>query len=46
MIAGILKIMPDKVRIHNQFLGGGYGRRIWPDAMIQATILSNIVKNQ
>ena len=38
--------MPDKVRIHNQFLGGGYGRRIWPDAMIQATILSNIVKNQ
>ena len=44
MIAGILKTMPDKVRIHNQFLGGGYGRRIWPDAMIQATILSNIVK--
>jgi CO/xanthine dehydrogenase Mo-binding subunit len=25
-------------------LGGGYGRRIWPDAAIQATILSNITK--
>ena len=25
-------------------MGGGYGRRIWPDAAIQATILSNITK--
>ncbi len=30
--------------MHQQFLGGGYGRRIWPDAAIQATILSNITK--
>jgi isoquinoline 1-oxidoreductase beta subunit len=44
IISGILKTTPDKVRIHNQFLGGGYGRRIWPDALIQAAILSNIVK--
>jgi isoquinoline 1-oxidoreductase beta subunit len=44
IIAGILKTTPDKVRIHNQFLGGGFGRRIYPDAAIQATILSNIVK--
>lgn len=44
IIAGILKTTPDKVRIHNQFLGGGYGRRIWPDALIQAAILSNITK--
>jgi len=44
IISGILKTTPDKVRIHNQFLGGGYGRRIWPDAAIQATILSNITK--
>jgi isoquinoline 1-oxidoreductase beta subunit len=44
IIAGILKTTPDKIRIHQQFLGGGYGRRIWPDAAIQATILSNIVK--
>jgi isoquinoline 1-oxidoreductase beta subunit len=44
IISGILKTTPDKVRIHQQFLGGGYGRRIWPDAAIQATILSNITK--
>lgn len=44
IIAGILKTTPDKIRVHNQFLGGGYGRRIWPDAPIQATILSKITK--
>ncbi|WP_137045980.1 molybdopterin cofactor-binding domain-containing protein [Pseudolabrys sp. FHR47] len=44
ILSGILKTTPDKIRIHQQFLGGGYGRRIWPDAAIQATILSNIVK--
>lgn len=44
IISGILKTTPDKIRIHNQFLGGGYGRRLWPDAAIQATILSNITK--
>lgn len=44
IISGILKTTPDQIRIHQQFLGGGYGRRIWPDAAIQAAILSNIVK--
>ncbi|HEX5213562.1 MAG TPA: molybdopterin cofactor-binding domain-containing protein [Pseudolabrys sp.] len=44
IVSGILKTTPDKIRVHNQFLGGGYGRRIWPDAAIQATILSNITK--
>jgi len=44
IIAGILKTTPDQIRIHNQLLGGGFGRRIYPDAAIQATILSNIVK--
>jgi isoquinoline 1-oxidoreductase beta subunit len=44
IISGILKTTPDQIRIHQQFLGGGYGRRIWPDAAIQATILSNITK--
>lgn len=44
IISGILKTTPDQIRIHNQFLGGGYGRRIYPDAAIQATILSNITK--
>ena len=44
IISGILKTTPDKIKIHQQFLGGGFGRRIWPDAAIQATILSNIIK--
>lgn len=44
IISGILKTTPDKIKIHQQMLGGGYGRRIWPDAAIQATIISNITK--
>jgi isoquinoline 1-oxidoreductase beta subunit len=44
IISGILKTTPDKIKVHQQFLGGGYGRRIWPDAPIQATIISNIIK--
>ena len=44
IISGIFKTTPDQIRVHQQFLGGGYGRRIWPDAAIQATILSNITK--
>jgi isoquinoline 1-oxidoreductase beta subunit len=44
LISGILKTTPDQIRIHNQFLGGGFGRRLWPDAPIQAAILSNIIK--
>ncbi|MFZ0349931.1 MAG: molybdopterin cofactor-binding domain-containing protein [Pseudolabrys sp.] len=44
IISGILKTTPDQIRVHQQFLGGGYGRRIWPDAAIQATILSHITK--
>jgi isoquinoline 1-oxidoreductase beta subunit len=44
IIAGILKTTPDKIRINQQMLGGGYGRRIWPDAAIQAAILSSITK--
>jgi isoquinoline 1-oxidoreductase beta subunit len=44
ILSGILKTTPDKIVIHQQFLGGGYGRRLYPDAPIQATILSNILK--
>ena len=44
VIAGVLKTTPDKIKIHQQLLGGGYGRRIWPDAAVQAAVISNIVK--
>jgi isoquinoline 1-oxidoreductase subunit beta len=42
--AGILKTTPDRIRTHHQFLGGGFGRRISPDAVAQAVVLSNITK--
>ena len=29
--SGILKTTPDKIRLHQHLLGGGYGRRITPD---------------
>jgi isoquinoline 1-oxidoreductase beta subunit len=42
--ANVLKTTPDKVKVHQHMLGGGYGRRIWPDAAVQAAVLSNITK--
>ena len=42
--SGVLKTTPDKIKINNQLLGGGFGRRIWPDAPVQATVISNIIK--
>ena len=44
VVAGVLKTTPDKIKIHLQLLGGGFGRRIWPDAPVQAAVLANIVK--
>jgi isoquinoline 1-oxidoreductase beta subunit len=40
----VLKTTPDKIRVHQHLLGGGYGRRIWPDAVAQAVVLANITK--
>ena len=39
ILSGILKTTPDKIVVHQQYLGGGFGRRIAPDIAIQATIL-------
>ena len=44
VVAGVLKTTPDKIKINLQMLGGGFGRRIWPDAPVQATVIANIVK--
>ncbi len=44
IVSGILKTTPDKITVHQYYLGGGYGRRIGPDIAIQAAILSSIVK--
>ena len=42
--SGVLKTTPDKIRVHQHLLGGGYGRRIAPDAIVQALVLANITK--
>ncbi len=42
--ANVLKTTPDRIRVHQQLLGGGFGRRVWPDAVAQAVALSNITK--
>ena len=43
--SSVLKTTPDKIRVHQQLLGGGYGRRIWPDAAVAGgRCSSNITK--
>jgi isoquinoline 1-oxidoreductase beta subunit len=42
--SGILKTTPDKIKVHQQMLGGGFGRRIAPDIIAQSVVLSNITK--
>lgn len=40
----VLKTKPQKIRISQQFLGGGFGRRVMPDLIPDAVILSKITK--
>ena len=42
--SGILKTTPDKIKVHQQLLGGGFGRRIAPDNIAQAVVLANVTK--
>lgn len=42
--SGILKTTPDKIRFHQQLLGGGFGRRIASDIVAQAVVIGNAVK--
>jgi isoquinoline 1-oxidoreductase beta subunit len=42
--ANILKTTPDKIHTHQHLIGGGFGRRISPDTVAQAVVLSNITK--
>ncbi len=42
-LAGILKLKPEQVYVHNAFLGGGFGRRSGIDEGLQAAFLSKAV---
>jgi isoquinoline 1-oxidoreductase subunit beta len=44
VVANALKTTPDKIKINLQLLGGGFGRRIWPDAPVQAAVLASVMK--
>jgi isoquinoline 1-oxidoreductase beta subunit len=37
-LAGVLGLTPDDVVIHQYYLGGGFGRRLWGDYMIPAAL--------
>ncbi len=38
--AGVLKTTPDKITVHNMMLGGGFGRRVEQDFVVDAVLLS------
>jgi CO/xanthine dehydrogenase Mo-binding subunit len=40
VVATALKIPPEKVRIHNHLLGGGFGRRLEVDFILQAALFA------
>ena len=42
--SGILKTTPDKIKVNQQLIGGGFGRRITPDIIAQAVVLANVTK--
>jgi isoquinoline 1-oxidoreductase beta subunit len=42
--AGVLKTTPDKIRLNQMLLGGGFGRRITPDIIAQTVAIANASK--
>jgi isoquinoline 1-oxidoreductase beta subunit len=43
--AKLTGLAPEKIRIHTQYLGGGFGRRFAPDFVIEAVSLSKAVQS-
>lgn len=43
-LAGFLKTKPQQIKVNQQFLGGGFGRRAYPDLAIYAAAISKVVK--
>jgi isoquinoline 1-oxidoreductase beta subunit len=39
-VSGVLKTTPDKITVHTTFLGGGFGRRLEQDFVVDAVLLS------
>ncbi len=43
--AKLTGLSPEKIRVHTQYLGGGFGRRFAPDFVIEAVSLSKAVQS-
>src|SRR5262245_44503911 len=43
MLASVLKVAPEKISIHRTYLGGGFGRRLLADFVVQAALCSKAV---
>ena len=43
MVAGALNMKPEQVKVRTTFLGGGFGRRIEVDFVVQAALISKAV---
>jgi isoquinoline 1-oxidoreductase len=43
-LAATLGVDASKIRIHQQYLGGGFGRRLEPDVMVEAALIAREVK--
>ncbi len=43
MVAGLLKLKPEQVTVRTTFLGGGFGRRVEVDFVVQAAEISKAV---
>jgi isoquinoline 1-oxidoreductase len=43
-LAHVLGVEASKIRIHQQYLGGGFGRRLEPDVMLEAALIAREAK--
>ncbi|WP_229258591.1 xanthine dehydrogenase family protein molybdopterin-binding subunit [Duganella rivi] len=43
--AKVLGLAPDKVTLHNHLIGGGFGRRLYTDYVVQAAAIAKQVKS-
>jgi isoquinoline 1-oxidoreductase subunit beta len=43
-LAAVLKVDAAKIRVHQHYLGGGFGRRLEPDIMLETALIAREVK--